>query len=89
MSHKHDFILSALNNFSCLGGTPTPKVRWIGPDGYSLPMDTLDAGDGFLEITNARKFEHEGEYKCQSANLAGMVSVRTLVRYSNRMFNLG
>ncbi|KAI6183937.1 Immunoglobulin domain protein [Aphelenchoides bicaudatus] len=60
-------------------GTPTPKTRWIGPDGYSLPMDAMDLGNGVLEISNARKFEHEGEYKCQAANLAGMVVDRISV----------
>jgi hypothetical protein len=57
-------------------GSPTVKVRWIGFDNYSLPMDALDLGNGILEISNARKFEHEGEYKCQAGNVAGVVSDR-------------
>lgn len=48
--------------------------QWTGPGGEELPEGVVDLGDGVLEISNASKELHEGEYTCTATNPLGEAS---------------
>ncbi|KAI6206597.1 Basement membrane proteoglycan [Aphelenchoides besseyi] len=64
------------HQFKCviLAGTPTPQITWSGPNGGALPADVVDLGEGVLEITNAKKSVHDGDYECRAVNIVGEAS---------------
>lgn len=39
-----------------------------------MPPDVVDLGEGILEISNAKKSVHEGDYTCTAVNVVGEAS---------------
>ncbi|KAL3120703.1 hypothetical protein niasHT_007995 [Heterodera trifolii] len=61
--------------FKCyVTGNPHPTIKWSGPNGDELPEDVVDLGDGVLEIKDAKKEMHDGEYTCTATNPLGEAS---------------
>ncbi|CAD5212708.1 unnamed protein product [Bursaphelenchus okinawaensis] len=63
------------HQFKCIvTGTPHPTIKWVGPDGSSLPEGVVDLGEGILEISKAKKSLHDGDYTCTASNEHGEAS---------------
>ena len=54
-------------------GFPVPQITWYLNDSALLTNSSL------VEIVSARKTEHEGVYRCEAKNPAGIVTASALV----------
>lgn len=62
------------HQFRCITtGSPTPKIKWTGPNGSPLPHDVTPLEPNILDFSNGRS-ELNGDYTCTASNPIGEAS---------------